>query len=49
MDLSKLTILAERSHDAEWLKRVTTCTVQLRVSNKKSGTKLSYLIIILSF
>ena len=27
MDLSKLTVLAERGNDIEWLKRVTGCVV----------------------
>ena len=29
MDLSKLTVLAERGNDIEWLRRVTGCVVRI--------------------
>ena len=38
MDLSKLTVLAERGNDKTWLQRVTGCVVQL--DSKRSEQKL---------
>ena len=40
MDLSKLTVLAERGNDKTWLQRVTGCVVQLDDYSKRSEQKL---------
>ena len=40
MDLSKLTVLAERCNDKTWLQHVTGCVVQLDDYSKRSEQKL---------